>query len=89
MARHHENILEVSLREYENGNLEIKAPEDLMNQFKRKFELLDSNITVLEFEKSNNALIRVVYDNGEATFPHEDLNLKNKLVLFDHYLTSN
>ncbi|HSO24999.1 MAG TPA: UDP-N-acetylglucosamine 2-epimerase, partial [Methanobacteriaceae archaeon] len=84
-----ENILEVSLSEYENGNLEIKAPEDLMNQFKRKFELLDSNITVLEFEKSNNALIRVVYDNGEATFPHEGLNLKNKLILFDHYLTSN
>ena len=84
-----QNILEVSLKEYENGNLEIKAPEDLMNQFKRKFELLDSNITVLEFEKSNNALIRVVYDKGEATFPHEGLNLKNKLVLFDHYLTSN
>jgi UDP-N-acetylglucosamine 2-epimerase (non-hydrolysing) len=84
-----ENILELSLSEYENGNLEIKAPEDLMNQFKRKFELVDSNITVLEFEKSNNALIRVVYDNGEAKFPHEGLNLKNKLILFDHYLTSN
>lgn len=84
-----EKILEVSLSEYENGNLEIKSPEDLMNQFKRKFELFDSNITVLEFEKSNNALIRVVYDKGEAAFPHEGLNLKNKLALFDHYLTSN
>jgi UDP-N-acetylglucosamine 2-epimerase (non-hydrolysing) len=81
-----ERILEASLREYENGNLEIKAPEDLMNQFKRKIELVDSNITVLEFEKINNALIRIVYDNGEAKFPHDDLDLKNMLVLFDKYL---
>jgi UDP-N-acetylglucosamine 2-epimerase (non-hydrolysing) len=81
-----ERILEASLREYENGNLEIKAPEDLMNQFKRKIELVDSNITVLEFEKINNALIRIVYDNGEARFPHDDLDLKNMLVLFDKYL---
>lgn len=81
-----ERILEASLREYENGNLEIKAPEDLMNQFKRKIELVDSNITVLEFEKINNALIRIVYDNGDARFPHDDLDLKNMLVLFDKYL---
>jgi UDP-N-acetylglucosamine 2-epimerase (non-hydrolysing) len=81
-----ERILEASLREYENGNLEIKAPEDLMNQFKRKIERVDSNITVLEFEKINNALIRIVYDNGEARFPHDDLDLKNMLVLFDKYL---
>lgn len=84
-----EKILEASLREYNNGNLEIKAPDDLMNQFKRKFEFVNSSISVIEFEKKNNALIRVVYDNDEAKFPHEGLDLNNKLVLFDQYLASN
>ncbi len=79
-------ILNVTLTDYENGELEIKSPENIMNQFKRKIELIESNITVREFESTQNALIRVVYENNEATFPHEDLDLKNKLVLFDKYL---
>ncbi|MDP3034969.1 MAG: UDP-N-acetylglucosamine 2-epimerase (non-hydrolyzing) [Methanobacteriaceae archaeon] len=79
-------ILNVTLNDYENGELEIKSPEDIMNQFKRKIELIESNITVREFESTQNALIRVVYENNEAGFPHEDIDLKNKLVLFDKYL---
>lgn len=78
-------ILDVTLREYENGNLNIQAPDDLMNQFKRKMELINYDITVKEFENSQNAIIRTVYDNGEAVFPHEILKLKNKYILFDHY----
>ncbi|MDP1552732.1 MAG: UDP-N-acetylglucosamine 2-epimerase (non-hydrolyzing) [Methanobacteriaceae archaeon] len=78
-------ILDVTVREYENGNLNIQAPDDLMNQFKRKMELIDYDITVKEFENSQNAIIRTVYDNGEAVFPHEMLKLKNKYILFDHY----
>ncbi len=79
-------ILDVTLRDHENGELEIKSPEDIMTQFKRKIELIESNITVREFESTQNALIRVVYENNEAAFPHEDLDLKNKLILFDKYL---
>ena len=78
-------ILDVTLQEYENGNLNIQAPDDLMNQFKRKIELINHDITVKEFENSQNAIIRTVYDNGEAVFPHEILKLKNKYILFDHY----
>jgi UDP-N-acetylglucosamine 2-epimerase (non-hydrolysing) len=78
-------ILDVTLREYENGNLNIQAPDDLMNQFKRKMELINYDMTVKEFENSQNAIIRTVYDNGEAVFPHEILKLKNKYILFDHY----
>ncbi|MDZ4171145.1 MAG: UDP-N-acetylglucosamine 2-epimerase (non-hydrolyzing), partial [Methanobacteriaceae archaeon] len=78
-------ILDVTVREYENGNLNIQAPDDLMNQFKRKMELIDYDITVKEFENSQNAIIRTVYDNGKAVFPHEMLKLKNKYILFDHY----
>ena len=78
-------ILNVTLTDYENGELEIKSPENIMNQFKRKIELIESNITVREFESTQNALIRVVYENNEATFPHEGLDLKNKFVLFDKY----
>jgi len=79
-------ILNVTLTDYENGDLEIKSPEDIMNQFKRKIEWIESNITVREFESTQNALIRVVYDDNEAAFPHEDLDLKNKFVLFDKYI---
>lgn len=79
-------ILDVTLSDYENGELEIKSPEDIMTQFKRKIELIESSITVREFESTQNALIRVVYENNEAAFPHEDLDLKNKLVLFDKYI---
>jgi UDP-N-acetylglucosamine 2-epimerase (non-hydrolysing) len=78
-------ILDVTLREYENGNLNIQAPDDLMNQFKRKIELINYDITVKEFENSQKAIIRTVYDNGEAVFPNEILKLKNKYILFDHY----
>ena len=80
-----ERILDVTLRDYENGELEIKSPEDIMIQFKRKMELIESNITVREFENTQNALIRLVYADNEASFPHEDLDLKNKFVLFDKY----
>ena len=85
MVKHLLEFLNVTLSDYENGELEIKSPEDIMNQFKRKIELIESNITVREFESTQNALIRVVYENNEAAFPHEDLDLKNKLVLFDKY----
>ncbi|PKL67748.1 MAG: UDP-N-acetylglucosamine 2-epimerase (non-hydrolyzing) [Methanobacteriales archaeon HGW-Methanobacteriales-1] len=79
-------ILNVTLSDYENGDLEIKSPENIMNQFKRKIELIELNITVREFENTQNALIRVVYDDNEARFPHQDLDLKNKFVLFDKYI---
>ena len=86
MEKHLLEFLNVTLSDYENGELEIKSPEDIMTQFKRKIELIESSITVREFESTQNALIRVVYENNEATFPHEDLDLKNKLVLFDKYI---
>jgi UDP-N-acetylglucosamine 2-epimerase (non-hydrolysing) len=79
-------ILNVTLTNFENGELEIKSPENIMTQFKRKIELIESSITVREFESTQNALIRVVYENNEAVFPHEDLDLNNKLILFDKYV---
>lgn len=84
-GRASERIIDITLRDYENGDLEIKAPEDVMGQFSRNILFIDSEISVNEFEKANRALIRVVYAEGKAIFPHEDLNLNEKYILFDKY----
>ncbi len=81
-----QKLLDVTLKQFNEGKLTIKPPEDIMGSFNRKLEVINEEITVLEFEKSRNALLRLVYDEGEPQFPHPGLNLYNKVVLFDEYL---
>ena len=68
---------------YENGLLDIKAPEDIMGSFTRKMAAIDEDITVAEFEDKNNSLIHMVFDGEKMRFPDDDLKLKGMMITYD------
>ena len=68
---------------YAEGRLDIKAPEDIMTSFARKMALVDEDITVNEFEKRENALVRMVYDGEMMKFPTDELKLKGMMISYD------
>ncbi|GAB4317870.1 MAG: UDP-N-acetylglucosamine 2-epimerase (non-hydrolyzing) [Methanobacteriaceae archaeon] len=80
-----EKILDVSLTMYNNGKLSIKAPDNIMLNFKRNLITVDDEITVFEYEKSENAVVQIVYDGNKPRFPYPDLNLKNKQIAVEKF----
>ena len=68
---------------YEEGLLNIEAPENIMGSFTRKMAFIDEDISVIEFEENNNALIHMVFDGDKMRFPSDDLNLKDMCVTYD------
>ncbi|MBQ2652035.1 MAG: UDP-N-acetylglucosamine 2-epimerase (non-hydrolyzing) [Methanobrevibacter sp.] len=68
---------------YEEGILNITAPEDIMDSFTRKMTLIDTDITVVEFEQKENALVHMVFDGDEMRFPSDELNLKGMMITYD------
>ena len=68
---------------YENGLLDIKAPEDIMGSFTRKMAAIDEDITVAEFEDKNDSLIHMVFDGEKMRFPDDDLKLKGMMITYD------
>jgi UDP-N-acetylglucosamine 2-epimerase (non-hydrolysing) len=79
------NTVDAIQEYYDNGLLNIEAPEDIMDSFDRKMALIEENITVKEFEDKNNALIHMVFDGEKMRFPTDDLNLKEMCVTYDVY----
>jgi UDP-N-acetylglucosamine 2-epimerase (non-hydrolysing) len=76
-------IVDVILNEYNNNLLSIESPDEIMNGFNTKMIEINSDITVKDFEKDNNAKIRVIYNKSNLEFPQNNLNLNNKIILFD------
>lgn len=70
---------------YDEGLLKIESPEDIMTSFKRKMMDVADDITVRNFEDKYNALVHLVYNNGEMVFPYDDLNLKDMMITYDKY----
>ena len=70
---------------YNNGLLNIKAPEDIMTSFERKMALINEDVTVKDFEEKNNALIHMVFDGEKMRFPSDELNLKEMCVTYDEF----
>ena len=68
---------------YNEGLLDIKAPEDIMTSFTRKMAKIDEDITVNEFETRQNALIHMVFDGQEMIFPRDELNLNGMMITYD------
>ena len=68
---------------YEDGLLDIKAPEDIMSSFERKMAAIDENITVEEFEVKENALVHMAFDGDKMRFPADDLNLNGMMITYD------
>ena len=80
-------IIEISdiQKYYDDGLLNIEAPEDIMGSFGRKMALIEDEITVKEFEDKNNALVHMVFDGEKMRFPTDDLNLNEMCVTYDVY----
>ena len=70
---------------YDDGLLDIRAPEDIMSSFERKMTLIDEDITVKEFEDKNNASIHMLFDGEKMRFPVDDLKIKGMCVTYDEY----
>ena len=68
---------------YKRGLLNIEAPEDIMTSFTRKMANVDEDITVIEFEKQENALVHMVFDGEKMRFPDDELNLKGMMITYD------
>ncbi len=71
-------------KHYNNNELALIAPDEVMTTFKREIKLNTEDITVSEFEEKYNTLIHLVYDE-ETHYPHDNLNIKNKFLLYDIY----
>ena len=44
---------------------------------------IDADITVSEFEQSENALVHMVHDGVKMRFPTDDMNLKGMMITYD------
>ena len=80
-----EKILNASLRMHNSGKLGIDTPEDIMLNFNRNLIKVNDEITVLEFEKLENALVKIVYDNETPRFPQPHMNLENRYVMLEKF----
>ncbi|MCC7557063.1 MAG: UDP-N-acetylglucosamine 2-epimerase (non-hydrolyzing) [Methanobacteriaceae archaeon] len=80
-----QKILDASLKMQNMGKLSIEAPEDIMLNFNRNLLKVNDQITVLEFEKVENALVKIVYDNENPRFPYPHMDLKNKYVIVEKF----
>ena len=80
-------ILDSILKLYEEDKLKMEVPEDIMKTRNRKLIEINNNITVSDFESENEFKeIKMVFENGEIYFPYRDLNLKNKMILFEELI---
>ena len=70
---------------YNNGLLDIKAPENIMSSFDRKMIKINEDISVKEFEENENALVHMVFDGEKMIFPLNNLNLKGMMITYDVY----
>lgn len=68
---------------YDEGILNIAAPEDIMTSFTRKMARIDNDITVGEFENAENSLVHMVFDGEKMRFPADELNLKGMMITYD------
>ena len=68
---------------YDEGYLDITAPDDIMDSFTRKMVKIDDDISVSEFEDRENALVHMAFDGDRMRFPGDELNLKGMMITYD------
>lgn len=78
-------ILDIIEQSYNNGDLSISSPDNIMTRFNVKMHNIDEDITVSDFEKKYNTNVRLVYKDDKMVFPVEDLNIKDSTVLYNDY----
>lgn len=78
-------ILDIIEQSYNNGDLSISSPDNIMTSFNVKMHNIDEDITVSDFEKKYNTTVRLVYKDDKMVFPVDDLNIKDSTVLYNDY----
>lgn len=78
-------ILDIIEQSYNNNDLSISSPDNIMTSFNVKMHNIDEDITVSDFEKKYNTTVRLVYKDDKMVFPVDDLNIKDSTVLYNDY----
>ena len=65
--------------------LKMEAPDEVMSSFTRKMKVIDEDMSVLNFEDSHNALVKIAFDGEEIRFPYDDLNLNGLTIIYEDY----
>ncbi len=78
-------ILDIIEQSYNNNDLSISSPDNIMTRFNVKMHNIDEDITVSDFEKKYNTTVRLLYKDDKMVFPVEDLNIKDSTVLYNDY----
>lgn len=68
---------------YDEGILNISAPEEVMDSFERKMAQITEEVTVSEFEERENALIHMMFDGEKMRFPTDETKLKGMMITYD------
>lgn len=77
-------IVDAILKLYDENKIKMNVPDDIMKIRRRKIVEINDNITVNDFEMRNEGMeVRMVFKDGEILFPYSNLNLKNKMILFE------
>ncbi|AMK15722.1 non-hydrolyzing UDP-N-acetylglucosamine 2-epimerase [Methanobrevibacter olleyae] len=83
------NAAELMIKIIEDANetdtLKVLAPDEVMSSFIRHMKVINENITVDEFERENNSLIKIAFKGEEIQFPFDDLNLNGFTVIYEDY----
>lgn len=83
------NAAELMIKIIEDANetdtLKMLAPDEVMSSFIRHMKVINENITVDEFERENNSLIKIAFKGEEIQFPFDDLNLNGFTVIYEDY----
>lgn len=80
-------ILDAILGLYNDNKLKISVPENIMKKRTRKLIKVNEDIKLRDFEKINDNLrVNIVFEDGNPLYPHDELNLKNKLLLADQFI---
>jgi len=68
---------------YDEGILNISAPEEVMDSFERKMTQVNDDITVSEFEQKEDALIHMMFDGEKMRFPTDETKLNGMMITYD------
>ena len=80
-----EQMIKIIEEANKNDTLKMTPPDEVMASFIRKMKVVDEDITVNEFEKENNSLIKIVFKGEEIKFPYDDLNLNGLTIVYEDY----
>lgn len=84
-----QKIVDIILKAYEEGKLEIKPPKNIGGLEGRFIKKVNEKIDVSGFEnKHPHSRVVVVFKGENAQFPHASLSLKDKTVLLEKFHSS-